>query len=148
MTTTTYPGTGDRVTGRRLLLGVLCVGMFLVQLDVTVVNVALPAIRSKLQTAPHVTTLFEVDLSRVWAHWQANMGPYEQQGVKLTLTAYFVAAMVKAFVGISSPGWLKRLRARKPEAGSVRVKEVHLAGLCFFSPPLAGRERSKKASEH
>lgn len=33
---------------RRLLLAVMCTGMFLVQLDVTVVNVALPAIREGL----------------------------------------------------------------------------------------------------
>jgi pyruvate/2-oxoglutarate dehydrogenase complex dihydrolipoamide acyltransferase (E2) component len=51
-------------------------------------------VRSKLQTAPHVTTVFEVDMSRVMAHWQANMEP--QQGVKLTLTAYFVMALVRA----------------------------------------------------
>ena len=35
---------------RGLLLAVMCVGMFLVQLDVTVVNVALPAIRTGLAT--------------------------------------------------------------------------------------------------
>ncbi len=53
-------------------------------------------VRSKLQTAPHVTTVFEVDMSGVMAHWQANMEPYVQQGVKLTLTAYFVLALVRA----------------------------------------------------
>lgn len=36
------------VPRRRLLLAVMCTGMFLVQLDVTVVNVALPAIRDGL----------------------------------------------------------------------------------------------------
>jgi pyruvate/2-oxoglutarate dehydrogenase complex dihydrolipoamide acyltransferase (E2) component len=53
-------------------------------------------VRSKLQTAPHVTTVFEVDMSRVMAHWNANMEPFARQGVKLTLTAYFVAAIVQA----------------------------------------------------
>jgi 2-oxoglutarate dehydrogenase E2 component (dihydrolipoamide succinyltransferase) len=53
-------------------------------------------VRSALHTAPHVTTLFEIDMHRVWNHWQANMEPYQQQGVRLTLTAYFVLAMVKA----------------------------------------------------
>jgi pyruvate/2-oxoglutarate dehydrogenase complex dihydrolipoamide acyltransferase (E2) component len=53
-------------------------------------------VRSKLHTAPHVTTVFDVDMSKVMAHWQANMDAYEKQGVRLTLTAYFVMAMVKA----------------------------------------------------
>jgi 2-oxoglutarate dehydrogenase E2 component (dihydrolipoamide succinyltransferase) len=44
-------------------------------------------VRSKLQTAPHVTTVFEVDMSRVMAHWNANMEPFARQGTKLTLTA-------------------------------------------------------------
>jgi 2-oxoglutarate dehydrogenase E2 component (dihydrolipoamide succinyltransferase) len=53
-------------------------------------------VRSKLQTAPHVTTVFEVDMMRVMDHWHAHMDEYTKQGVKLTLTAYFVAALVKA----------------------------------------------------
>jgi pyruvate/2-oxoglutarate dehydrogenase complex dihydrolipoamide acyltransferase (E2) component len=53
-------------------------------------------VRSKLHTAPHVTTVFEVDMARVMAHWQANMEPLARQGVKLTLTAYFVSALVAA----------------------------------------------------
>lgn len=36
---------------RRQVLVVMCVGMFLVQLDVTVVNVALPAIRTELHVS-------------------------------------------------------------------------------------------------
>jgi MFS transporter, DHA2 family, methylenomycin A resistance protein len=38
------------VTRRAVVLAVMCVGMFLVQLDVTVVNVALPAVRDGLGT--------------------------------------------------------------------------------------------------
>jgi 2-oxoglutarate dehydrogenase E2 component (dihydrolipoamide succinyltransferase) len=53
-------------------------------------------VRSKLHTSPHVTTVFEVDMARVMAHWNANMEPFSRQGVKLTLTAYFVAAIVQA----------------------------------------------------
>ncbi len=53
-------------------------------------------VRSKLQTAPHVTTVFEVDMSRVMAHWKANEEPFAKQGLRLTLTAYFVAALVRA----------------------------------------------------
>jgi 2-oxoglutarate dehydrogenase E2 component (dihydrolipoamide succinyltransferase) len=53
-------------------------------------------VRSKLQTAPHVTTVAEADMSRVLAHLDANKPTLAKQGVNLTLTAYFVQAMVAA----------------------------------------------------
>ncbi len=53
-------------------------------------------VRSKLQTSPHVTTVFEVDLSAVLAHREANKDAFAKQGVNLTLTAYFAAASVEA----------------------------------------------------
>src|SRR3954466_2540021 len=37
------------VAGRRVILFVMCAGLFLVQLDVSIVNVALPSIREELQ---------------------------------------------------------------------------------------------------
>jgi MFS transporter, DHA2 family, methylenomycin A resistance protein len=37
------------VAGRRLILVVMCAGLFLVQLDVSIVNVALPSIRAELE---------------------------------------------------------------------------------------------------
>jgi 2-oxoglutarate dehydrogenase E2 component (dihydrolipoamide succinyltransferase) len=46
--------------------------------------------------APHVTTLFEADLTRVLAHRKRHLNEFEQQGVRLTLTAYFVAAAARA----------------------------------------------------
>ncbi|HMK85859.1 MAG TPA: 2-oxo acid dehydrogenase subunit E2 [Steroidobacteraceae bacterium] len=49
-----------------------------------------------LAQAPHVTTLFEADLSRVRAHRAAHAAEYERRGAHLTLTAYFVAACVRA----------------------------------------------------
>ena len=52
-------------------------------------------VRSK-HTSPHVTTIFEVDLSAVLAHRSAKKEGYTKQGVNLTLTAYFVAAAVEA----------------------------------------------------
>lgn len=51
-------------------------------------------VKSKLHTSPHVTTVFEVDLSAVLAHREARKAAYASQGVNLTLTAYFVAATV------------------------------------------------------
>lgn len=49
-----------------------------------------------IAVAPHVTTLFEVDLSRVIAHRKQHAAEFDRQGVRLTLTAYFIAACVQA----------------------------------------------------
>ncbi|MGP8230567.1 MAG: dihydrolipoamide acetyltransferase family protein [Steroidobacteraceae bacterium] len=49
-----------------------------------------------LALAPHVTTLFEADLSRVLAHRSGNAAAFERQGARLTLTAYFIAACARA----------------------------------------------------
>jgi 2-oxoglutarate dehydrogenase E2 component (dihydrolipoamide succinyltransferase) len=46
--------------------------------------------------APHVTTLFEADLSRVLAHRARNTAAYQSRGAHLTLTAYFVSACARA----------------------------------------------------
>ncbi|MBC7814880.1 MAG: 2-oxo acid dehydrogenase subunit E2 [Burkholderiales bacterium] len=50
-------------------------------------------------TSPHVTTVFEVDMSAVMAHREANKVAFAKQSIKLTLTAYFVAATVTALRG-------------------------------------------------
>lgn len=49
-------------------------------------------VRSKLQTAPHATTIFEFDMSAVMAHRKANKEAFAKQGVNLTLTAYLAVA--------------------------------------------------------
>jgi 2-oxoglutarate dehydrogenase E2 component (dihydrolipoamide succinyltransferase) len=49
-----------------------------------------------LTQAPHVTTLFEADLTRVLAHRARSAGNFEAQGARLTLTAYFIAACARA----------------------------------------------------
>jgi 2-oxoglutarate dehydrogenase E2 component (dihydrolipoamide succinyltransferase) len=51
--------------------------------------------RSMLE-APHVTTLFEVDLTRVLAHRARYASIYGERGTRLTLTAYFTSACVRA----------------------------------------------------
>ena len=48
------------------------------------------------RTSPHVTTVMEVDLSRVTAHRAANKAAFARDGVNLTFTAYFIAATVAA----------------------------------------------------
>jgi 2-oxoglutarate dehydrogenase E2 component (dihydrolipoamide succinyltransferase) len=47
-------------------------------------------------TSPHVLTVMEADLSKVVAHRAANKEAFANQGVNLTLTAYFCAAIVSA----------------------------------------------------
>lgn len=52
-------------------------------------------VRSK-RTAPHVTSIFEVDMSRVVAYRQAHRQQFAERGINLTYTAFFVQAAVRA----------------------------------------------------
>ncbi len=52
-------------------------------------------VTSLLHTAPHVTTVFEVDLTAVLAHRAQRRAEFESRGAALTLTSYFVAACVE-----------------------------------------------------
>jgi 2-oxoglutarate dehydrogenase E2 component (dihydrolipoamide succinyltransferase) len=49
-----------------------------------------------LAAAPHVTTLFEADLTRVLKHRAEQAPDFESRGARLTLTAYFISACVRA----------------------------------------------------
>lgn len=49
-----------------------------------------------VQTAPHVTSVFDLDLSAIINHRKTNKALFAEQGIKLTFTAYFVAAAVQA----------------------------------------------------
>ncbi|KAF0108214.1 MAG: hypothetical protein FD147_2354 [Chloroflexi bacterium] len=49
---------------------------------------------NSLRTSPHVLTVMEADLSRVQAHRALNKPLFAQDGVNLTLTAYFISAIV------------------------------------------------------
>ena len=50
--------------------------------------------------APHVTTVFEADLSAILADREAHRAAFEADGVKLTYTAYFVRASVAALQAV------------------------------------------------
>jgi 2-oxoisovalerate dehydrogenase E2 component (dihydrolipoyl transacylase) len=52
-------------------------------------------VRSR-RTAPHVTTVAEVDVSRISAHRDRRKADFERQGVRLTFTPYFLQACVAA----------------------------------------------------
>jgi 2-oxoglutarate dehydrogenase E2 component (dihydrolipoamide succinyltransferase) len=49
-----------------------------------------------VQTSPHVTTVFEVDMGAVLAHRERHRDALQRHGVPLTLTAYFALACVEA----------------------------------------------------
>ena len=53
-------------------------------------------VQSLLHTAPHVTTVFEADLSAVLADRALRREEFAHRGAPLTLTAYFVQAAVAA----------------------------------------------------
>jgi 2-oxoglutarate dehydrogenase E2 component (dihydrolipoamide succinyltransferase) len=48
------------------------------------------------RAAPHVTTVFEADLSAISRHRDANKASFEARGVRLTFMAYFVEAVAWA----------------------------------------------------
>lgn len=71
-------------------------------------------------TSPHVTTIMEVDLSRVVMHRDANKAAFVRDGVNLTFTAYFVAAAAAALRAypIVNSSW--------SEAGILLHREINI----------------------
>lgn len=59
-------------------------------------RIAANMVGSLLHTAPHVTAVFEADLSAITSHRAANKKAFAARGVALTFTVYFVAAAVAA----------------------------------------------------
>ena len=59
-------------------------------------RIAARMVESLLHTAPHVTTVFDVEMGEVLAHRQRHREAFARQGVTLTLTAYFAQAAVAA----------------------------------------------------
>jgi 2-oxoglutarate dehydrogenase E2 component (dihydrolipoamide succinyltransferase) len=59
-------------------------------------RIAAHMVESLLRTAPHVTTVFQADMTTVRADRTARKAEFERHGHPLTLTAYFVAASVAA----------------------------------------------------
>jgi 2-oxoglutarate dehydrogenase E2 component (dihydrolipoamide succinyltransferase) len=64
-------------------------------------------VQSLLHTAPHVTTVFEADLSAVLKDRARQREDFARRGVSLTLTAYFVQATVAAIraVPVANSRW-------------------------------------------
>jgi len=58
-------------------------------------SIAAHMVMSK-HTSPHVTTVMEVDMQNVSKHREQNKEAFSRQGIHLTYTAYFVAAVSSA----------------------------------------------------
>ncbi len=64
-------------------------------------------------TSPHVLTVMEAEMSKVIAHQSANMDIFARDGINLTLTAYFMMAIVaglKAYP-MTNSSWTGRRRS-------------------------------------
>lgn len=55
---------------------------------------------NSMSVAPHVTSVFDADLSAIVAHREANKADFKSRGANLTYTAYFVAATVEALKAV------------------------------------------------
>lgn len=113
-------------------------------------------------TSPHVTTIMEADLSRIVAHRQANKAAFAKDGVNLTFTAYFVAAILaglKAYPVVNSSWSDEGLRLHRAlnigmatslgEAGLIvpvikNAGELSLLGLARAINDLANRARARQ----
>lgn len=59
-------------------------------------SIANHMVESLLHTSPHVTSVFEMNMSNIIEHRKWHKKEFEEMGVKLTFTAYFLSAMAKA----------------------------------------------------
>ncbi len=73
-----------------------------------------------VQTAPHVTTVFEVDFGEITAHRERHKGEYELQGVRLTFLPYVMQAVAQGLRTVPV------LNGRYTEAGIVLNSLIHL----------------------
>lgn len=125
-------------------------------------SIAEHMVRSK-QTAPHVTSIHEVDMSRVIEHMKAHQEEFTRQGARLTYTPYFVQAVVSALQAVpivnaqfSDQGIVMKRElnigiAVAVEEGLIvpvirNAGEKSLLGLARAVNDLASRAREKKLS--
>lgn len=115
---------------------------------------------SALNTAPHVTAVFEADMSGVLSHRARHRGELEARGVRLTLTSYLVLASVAALRAVPHVNgrWhddglelfedcnIGIATALEPDGLIVpvihRAQQLDLAGVAERLQDLTGRARS------
>lgn len=59
-------------------------------------------VASLMHTAPHVTAVFEADLSAIMKHRSEHKAAYAERNTPLTLTVYFIAAAIAALQKVPS----------------------------------------------
>jgi 2-oxoglutarate dehydrogenase E2 component (dihydrolipoamide succinyltransferase) len=82
-------------------------------------SIAEHMVRSR-SIAPHVTTVFEADVSRIVAHRDRRKADFERQGVKLTYTPYFVQAAVAGLQAAPS------VNGSYAESGIIIRQRIHV----------------------
>lgn len=73
-----------------------------------------------LRDAPQATTVFEVDMGRVLAHRDRHRASFEQQGIRLTLTAYVVQAAATALRRVPA------LNTRFTDEGIITYRRINI----------------------
>jgi 2-oxoglutarate dehydrogenase E2 component (dihydrolipoamide succinyltransferase) len=127
-------------------------------------RIAKNMVTSLMHTAPHVTSVFEADLTAVMRHRAAHKAEFEKRGTPLTLTAYFVAASVAAIrkVPQANSCWhedhLEIFRDINIGIGTAlgdqglivpvlhQVEQKNLKGIAAGLADLTGRARASKLS--
>lgn len=86
-------------------------------------TIAAHMVQSK-QTSPHVTTVFEVDMTAVVRHRAAQQADFAARGIRLTFTPYFVAAVAHALRLV--PAMNSRFHSVQGEPGIVENRRIHV----------------------
>ncbi|MGQ9894809.1 MAG: dihydrolipoamide acetyltransferase family protein [Roseiflexus sp.] len=73
-----------------------------------------------LRDAPQATTVFEVDMGQVLAHRERHRNSFEQQGIRLTVTAYVVQAVATALRRVPA------LNSRFTDEGIITYRRIHI----------------------
>lgn len=79
-------------------------------------------------TAPHVTTMWDVNMAAVMAHRKAHRKEFAAQGVNLTLTAYFVQAVIEGLKAVPAAN------ASYTDEGVI-IKRYYNIGMAVALPP-------------
>ena len=114
------------------------------------------------RTAPHVTTVMEADMTHVTRHRESAKAEAERNGVHLTYTAYFLAAIISGLkaVPLANSSWTEEgirihnqinlgMAVALPESGLIvpvikNAEELSLLGIAKKVNDLADRARSGK----
>lgn len=72
------------------------------------------------QTSPHVTTVFEMDMTAVVRHREAQKTSFAARGLNLTFTPYFVAAVARALREVPEAN------SRFTDAGVLINRRIHI----------------------